>query len=86
MLHIKFQTSEHSGSDEEDFEKVFIYFYGLNLGPLVRGHLTPWDLQLNKIGKRPLGKCFILNLEHLSQVVLKKKLFEYFPIYFYIFL
>ena len=32
MLHIKFQTSEHSGS-EEDFETVFIYFYGLNLGP-----------------------------------------------------
>ena len=33
MQHIKFQTSEHSGSKEEDFEKVFIYFYGLNLGP-----------------------------------------------------
>ena len=33
MLYIKFQTSEHSGSEEEDFEKVFIYFYGLNLGP-----------------------------------------------------
>ena len=33
MLYIKFQTSEHSGSEEEDFEKGFIYFYGLNLGP-----------------------------------------------------
>ena len=33
MLHIIFQTPVHSGSEEEDFEKVFIYFYGLNLGP-----------------------------------------------------
>ena len=47
------------------------------------GHLTSRDLQLNKIGKRPLGKCFKSNLKHLSQVVLKKKIFEYFSIYFY---
>ena len=35
MLHIIFQTPVHSGSEEEDFEKVFIYFYLfiLNLGP-----------------------------------------------------
>ena len=31
MLYIKFQTSEHSGS-EDDFN-FFIYFYGLNLEP-----------------------------------------------------
>ena len=31
MLHIKFQISEHSGSEEEDLD--FFYFYGLNLGP-----------------------------------------------------
>ena len=31
MLHIIFQTPVHSGSEEEDFEKVFIYFHGLNL-------------------------------------------------------
>ena len=49
----------------------------------MRGHLAPRDLQLNKIGKRLLGKCFISNLNNLSQVVLKKKIFEYF---FYIFL
>ena len=83
MLHIIFQTPVHSSSEEEDFEKRFIYFYGLNLGPLVRGHLAPRDLQLNKICKRILGKCFISNLKHLSQVVLKKKIFEYFSIYFY---
>ena len=48
----------------------------------MRGHLAPRDLQLNKIGKRLLGKCFISNLKHLSLVVLKKKIFEYFSIYF----
>ena len=49
----------------------------------MQGHLAPRDLQLNKIGKRPLDKCFISNLKHLSQVVLKKKISEYFSIYFY---
>ena len=54
MLHIKFQASEHSGSEQEDFEKK--YFYGLNLGPLgAGGHLEPRDLHLNKLGKRQLG-------------------------------
>ena len=32
MLHTKFQVSEPSGSEEENF---LIYFYGSNLGPLV---------------------------------------------------
>ena len=32
MLHTKFQASEQSGSEEEDFF-FSIYFYGLNLGP-----------------------------------------------------
>ena len=49
----------------------------------MRGHLAPRDLQLNKIGKRPLRKCFISNLKYLRQVVLKKKISEYFSIYFY---
>ena len=48
----------------------------------MRGHLAHRDLQLNKIGKRPLGKCFISNLKHLSQVVLKK-ISEYVSVYFY---
>ena len=56
MLHIKFQTSQHSGS-EEDFEKVFIYFYSLNLGPPGGGHLATSDLQLNKTGKGLLGNA-----------------------------
>ena len=33
MLHTKFQTSEHSGSKEEDIGNFIMYFYGLNLGP-----------------------------------------------------
>ena len=37
MLYIKFQTSEQSGS-AEDFKFFFIYFYGLNIGPLVPDH------------------------------------------------
>ena len=32
MLHTKFQASEASGSEEEDFEYFSIYFFGLNLG------------------------------------------------------
>ena len=32
MLHIKFQTAEHGGSEKKDFY-FFICFYGLNLGP-----------------------------------------------------
>ena len=49
----------------------------------MRDHLASRDLQFNKIGKKSLGKCFLSNLKHLSQVVLKKKISEYFSIYFY---
>ena len=48
MLHIKVQASEQSGSEEEDFLIFFMYFYGLNLGPLALGHLGPWDLHFKK--------------------------------------
>ena len=33
MLHSKFQKSEKSGSEEEDFDFFFHYFYGLNIAP-----------------------------------------------------
>ena len=39
------------------FEYFFRYFYGSNLGPLRRGHLGPCGLDLNKLGKRPLGNA-----------------------------
>ena len=54
MLHTQFQTSGLSGSEEEDF---LIHFYGSNLGPLARGHLGPWDLHLNKLGRGALGNA-----------------------------
>ena len=56
MLHTKFQTSGPSGSEEEDF---LIYFYVRTKDPLARGHLGPWGLHLNKIGKGPLGNLHI---------------------------
>ena len=76
MLYIKFQTSVQSGSEEEDFEKVVIYFYVLNLRTPGAGPSCTQDLQFNEIGKRSLGKCFLSNLKHLSQVVLKKNISE----------
>ena len=33
MLHITFQVFVHSGSEEEDFEKVLFISIVLNLGP-----------------------------------------------------
>ena len=30
-----------------------MHLYSLNLEPLARGHLEPWDLGLNKLGKGP---------------------------------
>ena len=59
MLHTKFQASGPIGSEEEDFLNIFMYFYGLNLGPPggghLSGHLGTLDLHLNKLGKGPLG-------------------------------
>ena len=39
------------------FEYFSMHFYGLNLRPLTRGHLGPWDLHLNKLGRGPLGNA-----------------------------
>ena len=58
MLQTKFQASKPSGSEEEDFFEYFtMHFYGLNLRPLTEGHLGPWDLHLNKLGRGPLGNA-----------------------------
>ena len=57
MLYTKFQASEPSGSEEEDFLIYFYAFYGSNLGPLARDHLGPWDLRLNKLGKGAPGNA-----------------------------
>ena len=76
MLHIKFQTSEHSGSEEKDFVKNF--FVCLWFEPKSPAVVPSWTqgLWLNKLGKGPLGmQCHIPNCKHLSKVVLKKNIF-----------
>ena len=42
---------------KKSFEYFSMYFFGLNLGPLAWGHLGPWDLHLNKLGRGPLGNA-----------------------------
>ena len=53
MLHIKFQTSEQSGSEEEDFD-FFYLFLCLNIGPPGAGPSCTQGPSLNKLGKGPL--------------------------------
>ena len=58
MQQTKFQASEQSGFEEEDFEYISMHFHGSNLGPPGVGHLGPWGPDLNKLWK---GPCHILN-------------------------
>ena len=58
------------------FEYISVHFYGLNLEPLARGHLGPWDLGLNKLGKDHKAMLHI-KFKHMSQAVLEKKIFKY---------
>ena len=79
MLNTKFQASEPSGSGDEDFLIFPMYFYGSNLGPPDAGPfrtLRPW---FEQIWYRTTRQCYIPNFQYLRQVVLKKKIFEYFP-------
>ena len=56
MLHTKFQAPKPSGSEEEDFLIFFyVFLWFETLDPLVRSHLAPWDLHLNKLEKKQLG-------------------------------
>ena len=64
------------------FEKFSMYFYGSNLGPLARGHLGPWDLGLNKLGRSALGNATY----QISNIWAKWFLRIGFLIYFYAFL
>ena len=51
---------------------------------MVQGHIGPRGLCLDKLGEGLLGmQCNIPNFKHLSEVVLKKNIFEYFSMYFY---
>ena len=58
MLHTKFQASKPCGSEEEDFWIFFYVFLWFEpTTPWRRGHLGPWDLHLNKLGRDPLGNA-----------------------------
>ena len=53
MLHTEFQTSGPGGSEEEDFSIYFYAFLWLEPRTPGTGHLGPWDLGLNTLGKGP---------------------------------
>ena len=81
MLYTKFQASKPSGSEVEDFLIFLMYFYGPG---------TPWGRAIFEPGPsfeqtwyRTTRQRYIPNFKHLSQVVLKKKIFEYFSMHFY---
>ena len=59
-----------------------MYFFDLNLGPPGAG--PSWNLgpSFEQTWRRTTTQCNIPNFKHLSQVVLKKKFFEYFYKYF----
>ena len=73
MLHTKCQAPEPSSS-EEDFK----YIPFLNTRPIAAGPLCtigpPYEQSLVRFTRH----SYILNFKHLSQAVLKKKIFEYF--------
>ena len=78
MLHITFQTSKW-------FCKrfIFIYFYGLNIGPPGLWSSCTQGPSFEQTWSRTTRQSYIANFKHLSRVVLKKKIFEYFSMYFY---
>ena len=60
-----------------------MYFYDLNLGP--HRAEPSWTLgpSFEQTWQRATRQCYKTNFKHLSQKVLKKKIFEYFSMYFY---
>ena len=75
MLHIKFQASVPSGSEEEDFLKFLLCIYTVQT----------WDSQAWAIldpgtfaqtWSRPTRQRYIPNFKHLSKVVLKETIFK----------
>ena len=74
MLCAKFGGNWPGGSREEDFWIFSIAFTILLLSPLGRGVA----LYLNKLEIPFIQGCFVLSLDEISVVVLKKKIFQYF--------
>ena len=83
MLHIKFQASKPSCSEEEFFLKYFsMYFCGPKLGLLARGHFGPWDLHLNKLGRGALGNA-TYQISNTWAKWVQRRVFEYISMHFY---
>ena len=79
MLHTIYQRSEASSSVVEDF---FLHiFYGSKTKTSVAEQF--WILGPSFDTSKSSRHCFIPYFKYLSQVVLKKKLFEYFSMYLY---
>ena len=78
-----FKNTEPSGSETEDVFILHMYFYAANPG--ARGIRPFWTLRpwFEQTWLRTTRQCYIPNFKHLRQVVLKKKIFEYFSMYFY---
>ena len=62
---------------------IFFYFYGLNIRPPGAGPPCAQGPLFAQTWLRTTRQCYIPNFKHLSQVVLKKKIFEYFSMYMY---
>ena len=60
------------------FENFSMYFYDLNLGPPGAGPSWTLGPSFEQTWLRTTRQCYIPNVKHLSQMVLKKKIFEYF--------
>ena len=82
MQHNIFQASKPNSSEEEVFLIFFMYFYGLNLGPPGTGPSWILGPLFEQNWLKTTRQSYIPNFKHLSQVVLKKKIFEYFSMYF----
>ena len=83
MQHNKFQASLSQVVLKKIFEYLSMYFYGLNPGPPRLGPSWTLGPSFEETWKRTTRQCYIPNFKHLSQVVLKKKILEYFSMYFY---
>ena len=64
-------------------EKIFKYISFLKPKNPATGPFSTPGPPFEQTWQRSTRQCYILNFKHLSQVVLEKKIFEYFSMYFY---
>ena len=82
LMGLKFLTTEPSGSEEEDFLNIFQCISMVRTqDPLQRIQSGPWWHYLNKVATEQNSKVYFI-CKSRTQVVLKKRFFEYFSMYF----